>query len=311
MSTAPQDAGPVTPAEGSRPRRRSVLVPAGVAVIAAAAAIGGWLGSRSGDDPAPAAAPTTTSDDAGATAPDPAAQTDPASQTDPAQPPVPSPEEDAAVETLDPVRVGDVELTPPPPSGFAYPGPGEDSWTAPLEDRDPEGPYALGEADAPVVMMIWSDFQCPFCRSWATETKPELMPFVEDGTLRMEWRDFPYLGPESSLAALGGRAAAEQDMFWEFHDALFAADISPNSGQITEESLADVAEEAGLDRAAFSAALNTVEQQEAVAVDQDEGLALGVMGTPAFMINGMPVRGAQPTPTFVAVVEDAAAARGR
>ncbi|MGO0575375.1 DsbA family protein [Ornithinimicrobium panacihumi] len=278
---------PHTP-QAAQPRRRSVMVPAAVAVVAGAVALGGWLGSRAADDAPPAPSTEGTSVDGTAA------------------PPAP----DATTQTLEPITVGDVVLQPPPPSEFAYPGAEEESWTAPLEDRDPDGPYALGDPDAPVVLMIWSDFQCPFCRSWATETKPELMRFVEDGTLRMEWRDFPYLGPESSLAALAGRSAAEQDMFWEFHDALFAAEHSPNQGGFTEESLADLAEEAGLDREAFAASLNTVEQQEAVAADQDEGLALGVMGTPAFMINGMPVRGAQPTETFVQVVEDAAAARG-
>lgn len=196
----------------------------------------------------------------------------------------------------------------PASPGVTYPATPEDNLAAELERRDPQDPMALGEPDAPVVMIIYSDFQCPFCRSWAQDTKPELQRFVDDGTLRLEWRDFPYLGPESSLAALAGRAAADQDMFWEFHDEVYEQDFSPNNGAITPEALEEWAGAAGLDADGFAEAINTTEHQEQVFADRDEGVAVGVTGTPAFLVNGVPIIGAQPTPTFVQAVEDAAAA---
>jgi hypothetical protein len=104
--------------------------------------------------------------------------------------------------------------------------------------RDAGDPLALGDVDAPVVMVNYSEFQCPFCGKFARDTEPELIEqYVEDGTLRIEWRDFPYLGPESTRAAPAGRAAAAQGRFWDFHDALFADQPPPNSGKLTEDHL--------------------------------------------------------------------------
>jgi protein-disulfide isomerase len=182
---------------------------------------------------------------------------------------------------------------------------------AELERREEGDPRAVGDVDAPVVMLAYSEFQCPFCGRFARETMPELQHYVDDGTLRIEWRDFPYLGPESTLAALGGRAAAEQDMFWELHDAVFEDQPDPNSGTVTEEWLVDKAEEAGLDREVFEAALNSDPAHlESINEEQMEGVTLGVTGTPSFLVNGTPVVGAQPTATFVEAIDRAAAAAG-
>lgn len=124
----------------------------------------------------------------------------------------------------------------------------QDDPLAALARREPGDPMALGDVDAPVVMIAYSEFQCPFCGTFARDTAPELVErYVREGTLRIEWRDFPYLGPESRVAALGGRAAAEQDRFWEFHDAMYADQLPPNSGSLDEDYLVGVARRAGLD----------------------------------------------------------------
>lgn len=177
-----------------------------------------------------------------------------------------------------------------------------------LARREAGDPLALGEVDAPVVMIAYSEFQCPFCGRFARETEPVLIEdYVEDGRLRIEWRDFPYLGEESTAAALGARAAAQQDAFWEFEQAMFDNQQPPNSGRITAEFLADVAEGVGLDRERFLDDLDSDEVAAAVARDFQEGQSIGVTGTPAFLINGRPVMGAQPTEVFVQVVEEALA----
>lgn len=175
--------------------------------------------------------------------------------------------------------------------------------------RDPGDPMAKGPADAPVVMVNYSEFQCPFCGKFARDTAPALEEkYVEDGTLRIEWRDFPYLGPESTTAAQAGRAAAAQGQFWEFHDAMFADQLPPNSGHLDDDYVIDIADEIGLDVAQFRADLNSKATQAAVAEDFEEGQQIGVTGTPAFLINGEPVVGAQPTEVFEAAIERAAAA---
>ena len=177
-----------------------------------------------------------------------------------------------------------------------------------LARREEGDPLAVGAVDAPVVMINYSEYQCPFCGRFARETEPELVErYVESGDLRIEWRDFPYLGPESQTAAQAGRAAAEQDGFWEFTEAMFADQQPPNSGRLTPEFLADVAEGVGLDREQFLADLESPELAEAVEADFQQGQSIGVTGTPAFLINGRPVIGAQPTEVFVETIEEALA----
>ncbi len=185
-----------------------------------------------------------------------------------------------------------------------------ESWEQ-LVRRDADDPMALGEADAPVVMVAYSEFQCPFCGKFARDTEPALVEkFVEDGTLRIEWRDFPYLGAESTVAAAGGRAAAAQDRFWEFEEAMYADQLPPNSGNLDEDYLVSVAEDIGLDVDRFREDLDSSEAEQAVQDDFAEGQAIGVTGTPTFIINGVPVIGAQPTEVFEQAIEQAAEEAG-
>lgn len=168
---------------------------------------------------------------------------------------------------------------------------------------------SLGDADAPVTMIEYADFQCPFCGKFARETEPELIKrFVDTGVLRIEWRDFPYLGDESMRAALAARAAQEQDMFWEFHDAAYAAQGSPNSGTFTDEKLLELARGLGLDMAAFEEAFLSEKYKDAVEKAFREGQDAGVTGTPTFVINGRVIVGAQPLEAFVQAIEAAAQA---
>ena len=180
-----------------------------------------------------------------------------------------------------------------------------------LAHRVPGDPMALGDAEAPVVLIMWSDFQCPFCGRFARETEPELVErYVENGTLRMEWRDFPYLGEQSQLAAQAGRAAAAQDRFWEFQSAVYGLELPPHSGELTAERLTQIAGDLGLDTDAFARDLASAATVEAVARDFAEGQGLGISGTPAFLVNGVPIMGAQPTEVFEETIEAALDAAG-
>lgn len=171
-----------------------------------------------------------------------------------------------------------------------------------LARLDADDPRALGVVDAPVVMIEYADFQCGFCAQFAAETKPELIErFVDEGHLRIEWRDFPLKGEDSTVAAHAGYAAAQQDRFWQFHDGLYAF-----GEDFSEDDLVEVAAEAGVDDAEqFQADMESSQADAAVQIDYGEASGIGITGTPAFLVNGRPIMGAQPTETFVELVEDA------
>lgn len=129
--------------------------------------------------------------------------------------------------------------------------------------------------------------------------------YVEGGTLRMEWRDFPYQGQESVNAALAARAAQEQGAFWEYHDLLYENQSSGNSGGYSEEALLSLAREAGLDEGRFGEALRSGRNEGVVRADMEEAQARGVSGTPAFDINGELIIGYQPLEVFEEAIERA------
>jgi len=182
---------------------------------------------------------------------------------------------------------------------------------AALATRDPDDPRALGDADAPVVMIEWADFFCPFCGVFARETETVLIErYVESGLLRIEWRDLPFQGEEALLAALGGQAAAEQDAFWGYHEAMFAEDLRRGDPRFGRDFLLEVAGNLDLDVTAFDAALDDPELLERVQTDALLAQALNFTGTPAFLVEGRPVVGAQPLDVFVNLVENAVVEAG-
>ncbi|MEV0300174.1 DsbA family protein [Streptomyces prasinus] len=194
----------------------------------------------------------------------------------------------------------------------AAPAPVDESLLA-LARRDSSDALAVGRADAPVVMIEYSDFQCPFCGQFARKTEPELLrSYVDEGVLRIEWRNFPVFGEESEQAALAGWAAGQQKKFWEFHDVAYSKPRERNAGAFSAEKLVAMAREAKItDIERFQADMASDKARSAVQRDQEEGYNLGVTSTPAFLINGRPILGAQPTATFTEAVEAAAKAAGR
>ncbi|CAL9329022.1 DsbA family protein [Streptomyces sp. enrichment culture] len=177
-----------------------------------------------------------------------------------------------------------------------------------LARRDADDPLAIGSPDAPVVLIEYSDFQCPFCGRFARETKPDLIrDYVDKGVLRMEWRNFPVFGAESKEAARAGWAAGQQDRFWQFHDEAYAEPRRRNAGDFSKEKLLAMARTAGVkDLARFEKDMASDAAQQAVTWDSEEGYGIGVTSTPAFLINGRPVLGAQPTDVFTDIIDEAA-----
>ncbi|NCT92239.1 thioredoxin domain-containing protein [Cellulomonas sp. APG4] len=173
--------------------------------------------------------------------------------------------------------------------------------------RDPADPTAAGPVDAPVVLVAFSDYQCPFCARWVHETQPALEPYVEAGDLRIEWRDVNVYGEDSRRGARAAYAAGLQGGFWEFHDALFADGEKPSPAELGEESLRSLADGLGLDVDRFTRDLASAEVARGVQENEDLGLTVGAFSTPSFLIGDQPVVGAQPTDVFVEAVEQALA----
>ena len=128
-----------------------------------------------------------------------------------------------------------------------------------------------------------------------------MQKYVDNGTLRIEWRDFPYQGQESVNAALAARAAQAQGKFWEYHDLLY----ENQSAGFSDDQLFALAREAGLDVDKFEADFKSGKFEDEVAQDFEQGQKAGVSGTPAFDINGQMIVGLQSLETFEQVIEQA------
>ncbi|MUL82214.1 MULTISPECIES: thioredoxin domain-containing protein [unclassified Mycolicibacterium] len=181
----------------------------------------------------------------------------------------------------------------------------------PVERRQAGDPLALGDRDAPVALVVFSDYRCPFCAKFSRVIEPELVKrYVDAGQLRIEWRDFPIFGPQSMSAARAGRAAAEQGKFWEFNRAVYAAAPERSKADLTDEVLIDLARQAGVpDIDRFTAGMRGNAFDAAINSDLAQGTGIGVPSTPAFLINDVPLLGAQPTEEFVHAIDAALANR--
>ncbi|WP_137723422.1 DsbA family protein [Prescottella subtropica] len=169
-------------------------------------------------------------------------------------------------------------------------------------------PLARGTIDAPVTMVVFSDYRCPFCAKFSRDTEPQLVEkYVNSGQLRIEWRDLPLFGEQSRAAAVAGRAAGAQGKFWEFNSALYAAAPDRGHPEFDTATLRGFAERAGvpdLDR--FDRDAASADFDRAVGSDLLEAKMLGVSSTPAFVVNGYPILGAQPFDAFTTTIEKAA-----
>nr|WSX51061.1 thioredoxin domain-containing protein [Streptomyces sp. NBC_00974] len=174
-----------------------------------------------------------------------------------------------------------------------------------LARREPGDKLAVGRADAPVVLIEYSDFKCGYCGKFARDTEPELVKkYVEDGTLRIEWRNFPIFGADSETAAKAAWAAGQQDRFAPFHAAAYA-EGSKEKG-FGEDRLVELAQQAGVpDLERFKKDMAGEQAGAALRKDQEEGYRIGVTSTPSFLVNGQPIAGAQPAEAFSAAIAKA------
>jgi protein-disulfide isomerase len=157
---------------------------------------------------------------------------------------------------------------------------------------------AKGPSGAPIEMIEFSDFQCPFCLR-ANPTVGQVLSTYGD-RIRFVYRHFPLPGhPNARPAAEASACAAEQSQFWPYHDRLFS-----NPNRLAGSDLKQAAADLGLDTAAFNACVDSRKYKAQVDADIKAGNEVGVDGTPAFFINGRMVSGAQPFSLFKRIIDE-------
>ena len=165
-------------------------------------------------------------------------------------------------------------------------------------DIPTENAYAIGPTDAPITIVEFSDYQCPFCRRWHAEVYEPLLA-AYPGQIRLVYRHLPLtsIHPDAMSAAEASMCAGEQDAYWQYHDKLFSSE-SLGSGIYVQ-----YAQELGLNMTTFESCLNDHKYQQAIQADSDFALNLGIRSTPTFFINGLAVVGAQPLDVFKQVID--------
>jgi len=181
---------------------------------------------------------------------------------------------------------------------------GEIAQTTPF-DRPMVDGTAMGSPDAPVLIEVWVDFQCPACRIFAEDIEPLVIQnYIATGVVRYVFRHYPFLDDgvatkESDQAANASMCAAEQGRFWDYHDILFANWNSENAGAFSDRRLVAYAETIDLDMDSFNSCFEANKYKAQIDEDLAAGNRAGVTGTPSLFVNGQ-----QLTPGFIPSFED-------
>ena len=155
----------------------------------------------------------------------------------------------------------------------------------------------MGPENAPVTLIEFSDFQCPYCRRVQSVLKRLMTAY--QGQVKLVFRDFPLrqVHPEAQKAAEAAQCANDQGQFWPYHDRLFAVT------ELKVDDLKGYAAEMGLDAESFNTCLDSGKYSQEVQNDIDDARVAGVNATPSFFVNGLPINGAVPFERFVEMVE--------
>lgn len=163
---------------------------------------------------------------------------------------------------------------------------------------------AMGDPNAPVHIIEYGDFQCPYCLKFWEETEPQLIKeYVNTGKVYFEYRTYAFLGPESISAAEGAYCAGDQNKFWEYHDTLFSNWTGENVGDFTNEKLIKYAKALNLNMTEFTACLKSEKHKATIELDMISAQKDGVTATPTLIINGFKVEGMQPFDKLKEIIE--------
>ncbi|HEX9924416.1 MAG TPA: thioredoxin domain-containing protein [Anaerolineae bacterium] len=160
--------------------------------------------------------------------------------------------------------------------------------------------HFYGDPNAPITIVEFGDFNCGYCGRWAREVLPRINEeFIDTGLVRMAYIHYPILGADSMTAAEATECAAEQDRFWDYHNAAY----DHQGIGFTPENLIKLAEALELDIAAFEACLTNFSDRLSLEDDIRLAQIMGVRGTPAFLVNAVPLAGAHPFEDFQQIIE--------
>lgn len=171
----------------------------------------------------------------------------------------------------------------------------------------------LGNPNAAVTLIEYGDYQCPFCGEFFSQTEPEIIQnYVNTGKVRMVFRDFAFLGPESTAAANAAQCAEDQNQLWPYHDALYSAKVADDAKGGTEDDgffsaaeLLKLGQQVGLNMTTFTSCVNNNTDANIVAEEKGDGANAGVNSTPSFFVNGQAITGAQPYSVFQQALDSA------
>lgn len=169
----------------------------------------------------------------------------------------------------------------------------------------PDDDTVFGSADAPVTVVEFSDFQCPYCSRFFKSTFGQIEEnYIKTGKVKFIYRDFPLDGhPQAQLAAEASECADDQGKFREMHDVLFEEQIQWSGNPEAEKVMKDFAKKLKLDAKKFGECLSTKKFAAEVRKDLVDGASAGITGTPGFFVNGKHISGAMPYNIFQALLD--------
>lgn len=165
----------------------------------------------------------------------------------------------------------------------------------------------LGDPKAPVTLIEFGDYQCPFCARFFVDTEPKLRDqYIKTGKVKMVFRNFQFLGPESYAAAEAAECAKDQKQFWAFHDALYDAehkDGREHNGNLNRDLFMKIASILKLDTKAFASCVDTKTYEAQIKSDTEAARKFDVNSTPTSFVNGKKIEGAQPFEVFKSLID--------
>jgi len=197
------------------------------------------------------------------------------------------------------------ELVMEPTPTIQESGPPKITMTMFLENGSP----MLGNPNAPVTLVEFGDYQCHFCNVFFHSTEEDILNnYVETGKVRMIFKDYNIIGPDSVTASHGAHCANDQGLFWEYHDILYSNWTGENNGWASSENLAKFAQEVGLNMDDWSECMTKGVHSQTILASNNDARSLELTGTPAFFIIGPDdkftrIFGAQPYEVFENIFE--------
>ena len=182
------------------------------------------------------------------------------------------------------------------------------SFDGDLKDDDP----IMGDPDAPLTLIEFSDYQCPYCRSFYNQALPQIKEkYIDTGKINLVYRDFPLNFHDGAIPAASAaecaRKQGDDEVYFQMHDKIFDGqnELGQGTVKIPNESLFEYAEELDLDMAEFEKCFESDEVKAEIAADLSTGQKVGISGTPGFILVGKLIEGAQPFEVFDAAIEAA------